>query len=75
MPKPKSRAAELGVAMCRTGNAQAMMKGSLHTDELMKVAMARDTGLRTARRISHVFVMDTPAYARTLLIYGCGHQH
>ncbi len=64
----EGRAAELSVAMCRSGNAQAMMKGSLHTDELMKVAMARDTGLRTSRRISHVFVMDTPAYARTLLI-------
>lgn len=62
------KAAELGVAMCRGGNAQAMMKGSLHTDELMKVAMKSDTGLRTSRRISHVFVMDTPAYARTLLI-------
>jgi len=62
------KAAELGVAMCRSGNAQAMMKGSLHTDVLMKAAMQRDTGLRTARRISHVFVMDTPAYARTLLI-------
>ena len=64
----EAKAAELGVAMCRSGNAQAMMKGSLHTDELMKVAMQRDTGLRTARRISHVFVMDTPAYPRTLLI-------
>ncbi len=64
----ESRAAELGVTMCRSGNAQAMMKGSLHTDELMKAAMQRDTGLRTARRISHVFVMDTPAYPRTLLI-------
>ena len=62
------KAAELSVAMCRSGNAQAMMKGSLHTDELMKVAMHRDTGLRTSRRITHVFVMDTPAYARTLLI-------
>jgi len=62
------QAAEISVAMCRSGNAQAMMKGSLHTDELMKVAMARDTGLRTSRRITHVFVMDTPAYARTLLI-------
>ena len=62
------KAAEVSVAMCRSGNAQAMMKGSLHTDELMKVAMARDTGLRTSRRITHVFVMDTPAYARTLLI-------
>jgi len=64
----ESEAAELGVKMCRSGNAQAMMKGSLHTDELMKAAMQRDTGLRTARRISHVFVMDTPAYPRTLLI-------
>ncbi|HEY2472958.1 MAG TPA: bifunctional enoyl-CoA hydratase/phosphate acetyltransferase [Terracidiphilus sp.] len=62
------KAAELGVSMCRSGNAQAMMKGSLHTDELMKAAMQRDTGLRTSRRITHVFVMDTPAYARTLLI-------
>src|SRR5579863_7400209 len=64
----EAKAAELGCIMCRTGGAEALMKGSLHTDELMKVAMARDTGLRTSRRISHVFVMDTPAYARTLLI-------
>jgi len=64
----EQKAAELSVAMCRSGNVQAMMKGSLHTDELMKAAMARDTGLRTSKRISHVFVMDTPAYARTLLI-------
>ena len=64
----EARAAEIGVQVCRSGQAQAMMKGSLHTDELMKAAMARDTGLRTARRISHVFIMDTPAYARTLLI-------
>jgi phosphate acetyltransferase len=62
------KSAELGVALCRNGGAQALMKGSLHTDELMKAAMQRDTGLRTSRRISHVFVMDTPAYARTLLI-------
>ena len=62
------KAAELSVAMCRTGNAQALMKGSLHTDVLMKVGMVRDTGLRTTRRISHVFVVDTPACARTLLI-------
>lgn len=64
----EEKAAQISVAMCRRGEAQAMMKGSLHTDELMRVAMNRDTGLRTARRISHVFVMDTPAYARTLLI-------
>jgi phosphate acetyltransferase len=64
----EEQAAQISVAMCRDGRSQAIMKGSLHTDELMRVAMARDTGLRTSRRISHVFVMDTPAYARTLLI-------
>jgi phosphate acetyltransferase len=64
----EAHAAEKAVAMCRAGNALALMKGSLHTDELLKPAMQRDTGLRTARRISHVFIMDTPAYARTLLI-------
>ena len=64
----QTKAAELGVAMCRSGKALAMMKGSLHTDELMNVAMHRDTGLRTNRRISHVFIIDTPAYARTLMI-------
>ncbi len=64
----ESHAAEAAVAMCRSGNALALMKGSLHTDELLKPVMQRDTGLRTARRISHVFIMDTPAYARTLLI-------
>ncbi len=64
----EDKAAEIGVSICRSGIALALMKGSLHTDELLKPAMARDTGLRTARRISHVFIMDTPAYARTLLI-------
>ena len=64
----EAKAAELAVDICRSGGAQALMKGSLHTDELLKPAMQRDTGLRTARRISHVFIMDTPAYARTLLI-------
>ena len=64
----EAQAATAAVVMCRAGNAQALMKGSLHTDELLKPAMQRDTGLRTARRISHVFIMDTPAYARTLLI-------
>jgi phosphotransacetylase len=64
----EAQAATAAVVMCRAGNALALMKGSLHTDELLKPAMQRDTGLRTARRISHVFIMDTPAYARTLLI-------
>jgi phosphate acetyltransferase len=44
------------------------MKGSLHTDEMMRAVMQKETGLRTSRRVSHVFVMDTPAYERTLLI-------
>jgi phosphate acetyltransferase len=64
----ESQAAAAAVTICRAGTAQALMKGSLHTDELLKPAMQRDTGLRTARRVSHVFIMDTPAYARTLLI-------
>jgi phosphotransacetylase len=66
-PHSVAAAAE-AVKLVRAGRAECLMKGSLHTDELMKAAMARDTGLRTARRISHVFIMDTPAYARTLLI-------
>jgi phosphate acetyltransferase len=64
----EAKAADAAVVMCRSGKFQALMKGSLHTDELLKPAMHRDTGLRTARRISHIFVMDTPAYARTLMI-------
>ena len=44
------------------------MKGSLHTDELMRSVTAKATGLRTDRRISHVFVMDVPAYSETLFI-------
>ena len=44
------------------------MKGSLHTDELMGAVVKRDAGLRTARRISHVFVMDVPAYAETIFV-------
>jgi phosphate acetyltransferase len=64
----EEKAAQICVAMCREDRAQAMMKGSLHTDGLMHEVMARDTGLRTSHRISHVFVMDTPAYPRTLMI-------
>ncbi|MBI3444659.1 MAG: bifunctional enoyl-CoA hydratase/phosphate acetyltransferase [Magnetospirillum sp.] len=59
---------EKAVAMCRSGEAEALMKGSLHTDEMMHEVASRDKGLRTARRISHVFVMDVPTYPRTLLI-------
>ena len=55
-------------AMVAEGNAEALMKGSLHTDELMSVIVSRAAGLRTARRISHVFVMDIPDHDRLLLI-------
>ncbi|HVO43509.1 MAG TPA: bifunctional enoyl-CoA hydratase/phosphate acetyltransferase [Aggregatilineales bacterium] len=61
-------AAEQAVALARTGEVDALMKGSLHTDELMSAVVASATGLRTARRISHVFLMDVPAYPRPLLI-------
>jgi phosphate acetyltransferase len=64
----EAKAADAAVVMCRAGKFEALMKGSLHTDELLMPAMDRTTGLRTDRRISHVFIMDTPAYARTLLI-------
>jgi phosphate acetyltransferase len=61
-------AAEKAVAMARTGEVQALMKGSLHTDELMSEVIRRDGGIRTARRISHVFVMDVPTYPKPLFI-------
>jgi phosphotransacetylase/acyl dehydratase len=61
-------AAEKAVAMARAGEVESLMKGSLHTDELMGAVVPSATGLRTARRISHVFVMDVPAYPRMLLV-------
>ncbi|MFC4486836.1 bifunctional enoyl-CoA hydratase/phosphate acetyltransferase [Tepidiphilus baoligensis] len=66
---PHSHAsAEVAVQLCREGKAEALMKGSLHTDELMAAVVQRDTGLRTARRISHVFLADVPTYPRPLMI-------
>ena len=56
------------VELVREGKAEALMKGSLHTDELMAAVVRRETGLRTARRISHCFVMDVPSYAETLIV-------
>ena len=56
------------VELVREGRAEALMKGSLHTDELMGAVVRRDTGLRTARRVSHCFVMDVPSYSETLII-------
>jgi phosphate acetyltransferase len=56
------------VELVRAGRAEGLMKGSLHTDELMGAVVARDTGIRTARRISHCFVMDVPAHDQALII-------
>ena len=61
-------AAEKAVAMARAGEVESLMKGSLHTDEIMAAVVPSATGLRTARRISHVFLMDVPAYPRVLLV-------
>ncbi|MBS0580176.1 MAG: phosphate acetyltransferase [Proteobacteria bacterium] len=61
-------AAAQAVALVREGRAQLLMKGSLHTDELLAAVVARDTGLRTGRRLSHVFVMDVPTYHKVLLV-------
>ncbi|MUV14536.1 phosphate acetyltransferase [Noviluteimonas gilva] len=56
------------VALVREGRAEALMKGSLHTDELLGAVVKRETGLRTARRISHCFVMDVPGHEDTLIV-------
>ena len=61
-------AAAKAVALIREAKGELLMKGSLHTDELMRHVTSSSTGLRTARRISHVFVMDVPTYAETLFI-------
>jgi phosphate acetyltransferase len=61
-------AAETAVRVVREGKAEMLMKGSLHTDEVLAAVVARDTGLRTGRRISHCFVMDVPALTQALII-------
>src|ERR1700757_3742847 len=61
-------AAARGVELIHEGRGELLMKGSLHTDELMREVTSGKTGLRTARRISHVFIMDVPTYAETLFI-------
>jgi len=60
--------ASKAVDLVREGRAEALMKGSLHTDELMAAVVRRDTGLRTARRISHCFIMDVPGHDQPLII-------
>jgi phosphate acetyltransferase len=66
-PHSEASAAK-AVDLVREGKAEALMKGSLHTDELMAAVVRREAGLRTARRISHCFVMDVPSYAETLIV-------
>jgi len=61
-------AAARAVELVRESKAELLMKGSLHTDELMREVASSKTGLRTARRISHVFIMDVPSHAETLFI-------
>jgi phosphate acetyltransferase len=61
-------AAEKAVELVKSGNAEALMKGSLHTDELMGAVVRREGGLRTARRVSHCFVMDVPTHDTALII-------
>ena len=56
------------VALVREGKAELLMKGSLHSDEILAAVVARETGLRTGRRISHVFIMDVPTYHKVLII-------
>ncbi len=66
---PHSHAsAEIAVQLARSGEVEALMKGSLHTDELMAAVVDREKGLRTARRISHAFLLDVPTYPRPLMI-------
>jgi phosphotransacetylase len=61
-------AAERAVELVREGRAELLMKGSLHSDELLGAVLARDTGLRTSRRLSHVFIMDIPTYHKVLMV-------
>jgi phosphotransacetylase/acyl dehydratase len=66
---PDSRAAAArGVELARKTEVQMLMKGSLHTDELMSAVVSRDGGMRTGRRISHVFALDVPSYHKTLFV-------
>ena len=61
-------AAAKAVELVRKGEAELLMKGSLHTDELLSAVVAKETGLRTGRRISHVFIMDVPTYHKVLIV-------
>jgi phosphotransacetylase len=66
---PHSHAsAAKAVELVREGKAELLMKGSLHSDELLGAVVARETGLRTGRRVSHVFLMDVPTYHKVLIV-------
>jgi phosphotransacetylase len=67
VPHSQASAAK-AVELVRQGEAELLMKGSLHTDELLSAVVARDTGLRTGRRVSHVFIMDVPTYHKVLIV-------
>ncbi|MHC2251918.1 phosphate acetyltransferase [Bradyrhizobium embrapense] len=67
-PPTEAAAAARGVELIHEGRGEVLMKGSLHTDELMRSVTAKVGGLRTDRRISHVFVMDVPAYTDTVFV-------
>ncbi|HUY82490.1 MAG TPA: bifunctional enoyl-CoA hydratase/phosphate acetyltransferase [Acidobacteriaceae bacterium] len=64
----EEEAAAESARLCHTGQALALMKGSIHTDLLMRFVIQKESGLRTTRRVSHVFIMEAPLYDRTLLI-------
>jgi phosphate acetyltransferase len=61
-------AAAKAVELVRRGDAEILMKGSLHTDEILGAVVARETGLRTGRRISHVFIIDVPTYHKVIVV-------
>jgi phosphotransacetylase len=66
---PHSHAsAAKAVELVREGRAELLMKGSLHSDEMLGAVVARETGLRTGRRLSHVFLMDVPTYHKVLIV-------
>ena len=70
-PDDPRNAATQAAALCRDGQAAALMKGSLHSDELLGAAVSKEAGLRGGRRASHVFVLDVPGFDRPLLITDC----
>ena len=61
-------AAAKAVELVRSGKAELLMKGSLHSDEILAAVVAKESGLRTGRRLSHVFVMDVPTYHKVLIV-------